>query len=306
LPELRRHYRKLLPFFPAMIRSLPTGDYDLVIATSHCVAKGAPPPERGALLAYIFSPMRYIWDHYEDYLSGKPLQDSALRLARRPLQNWDRSSSQRVDSFVADSRHVAEKVTEYWGRRCGVIYPPVDLKFFTPGSERGGEKPYFLVVSALVPYKMVDRAVEACRLAGKRLVVVGDGPERARLVDDARGDAEFRGWLSDQDLREVYRGCEALLYPGVEDFGITALEAMACGRPVLALRDGGASESVLDGVTGSFFDEPRAQALAGLLTRFRSESYNSSEIRSHAEQFSSERFREEFSRWVLKEARLRC
>ncbi|MBI5153909.1 glycosyltransferase [Candidatus Poribacteria bacterium] len=304
-PSLRRHYRKLLPLLPAMIGALPTAEYDLVISTSHCVAKGAPPPAEGIHLSYVFTPMRYVWDHFEDYLSGKPLQDTALRLARPRLQEWDRMTARRIDAIAADSWHIADKIERFWNRKSRVIHPPVDLDFFTPMATPPPDRAPFLVVAALVPYKHVRRAIEAARIAEKPLVIVGDGPERTRLEAGARPNVQFRGWVSDTDLRDAYRQCAALLYPGIEDFGITSLEAQACGRPVLAFRGGGAVETVAEGITGAFFDSPDAESLARLLTAFDSQAYDSEGIRAHAESFSPPRFRREVASWALGEIRKR-
>ncbi|MEQ8818779.1 MAG: glycosyltransferase [Sumerlaeia bacterium] len=316
-PSSRRHYRKLLPLLPRMAEALPTADYDLVIATSHCVAKGVPPPRNGALLAYVFSPMRYVWDHFEDYLGGGFMQDTALRVVRRRLQDWDRRTAQRIDSIVSDSAHIARKVERFWGRMSGVIYPSVDVDFFTPKSPAADSpttqhasrstkhEEHYLVVSALVPYKRVERAIAATGLAGKRLVVVGDGPERDRLRALAGPHVEFKGWVDDNALREEYRRCAALIYPNVEDYGITALEAQACGRPVMALRAGGAAETVVDGETGAFFDEPTPESLAELLRTCDPLAFDPARIRAHAEDFSPARFRRELAEWVLRETNLR-
>lgn len=297
LPGARRHYRALLPLMPHFAGRLPTADYDLVLSTSHCVAKGAPRPRRGHHLSYIFSPMRYVWDHFPDYLGGGVIRDSGLRLIRPMMQRWDRESSRRVDAFAADSRHIARKIRRFWGRRARVIHPPVDLDFFTP--DGGGTGDFFLVVSALVPYKMIARAVEAARLAKVRLLVIGDGPERRRLEAMADGRyVEFLGWVPRGELVDYYRRAKALLYPGVEDFGITALEAQACGRPVLAHGKGGALETVIEGKTGRFFPEPTAKSLARLLRDHNDSAYDYRAIRAHAETFSPSRFRGEVLRWI--------
>jgi glycosyltransferase involved in cell wall biosynthesis len=297
----KRHYRQLLPLLPAVVRSLPTRDYDLVISTSHCVAKGAPPPRRGRHLSYVFSPMRYVWDHFPDYLSGSWWKDAGLRLVRAPMQRWDVRSCRGVDAFAADSHHIAEKIRRFWGRSAEAIHPPVDLDHFTPSNE--GPEEYFLVVSALVPYKKVDRAVEAANLTGQRLIVVGTGPEEARLRQLAGRTVEFAGFVPDAELPRYYRAARALLFPGVEDYGITALEAQACGRPVLALGAGGVTETVKDGISGTFFRDPTVKALARLMREHDDSHYDPAGIRRHAESFSPARFREAIMGWISKESR---
>jgi len=284
---------------------LPTEGFDLVVCSSHCVAKGVRPPRRGALLAYVHSPMRYVWDRFDDYLGQGWARDAALRAFRGPLQRWDVRTSRELDSIACNSRFVSDRVASCWGRKSRVIHPHVDLEFFSP-DETVEANDDFLVVSALVPYKRVDRAIEAARLAGRRLNIIGDGPDRARLQRLARGGARFLGWRSNEELRDAYRRSAALIYPGVEDFGITSLEAQACGRPVLALGEGGASESVLSGETGAFFREPTAESLAALLTSFRAGDYDPARCRAQAERFSAARFRSEAARWILGEVRLRC
>lgn len=301
VPGIRRSYRAFLPILPTFAGRLPTASYDLVISTSHCVAKGAPRPRFGMHLSYIFSPMRYVWDHFEDYLSGNVLKDGMLRAVRGPLQRWDRASSQQVDSFAADSAHIAGKLRRFWGREARVIHPPVDLETFTPGGDEPED--FFLVVAALVPYKRVERAIRAANLGGYRLVVAGDGPEAARLKRLAGGTVQFTGKIPNTELRQLYRRAKALLYPGVEDFGITALEAQACGRPVLALAGGGALETVRDGVTGRFFREPTAKSLAGLMDRHQDSDYDPAAIRAHAERFSPGAFRSAVLEWIRDETR---
>ena len=301
LPGARKHYRYYLPAMPAFVAKLPTADYDLVISTSHCVAKAAPRPRRGLHLSYIFSPMRYVWDHFEDYLSGNWWKDGALRALRPFLQRWDRSSCKQVDSFAADSEHIARKVKSFWGREAQAILPPVQLERFSPAV--GPPEDFFLVVSALVPYKKIDRAIEAARLAKVKLVVVGDGPERRRLQALAPKNVEFAGRVSDADLPEYYRRARALLYPATEDYGITAIEAQACGRPVLAFRHGGVTETVIDGETGAFFDQPDARGLAKLLKAHDDNRYDPVRIRQHAERFSPLRFRAELIEWINRTSR---
>ncbi len=301
LPSARTHYRHYLPVMPSFAEAFPTRDYDLVISTSHCVAKGAPKPRQGLHLSYIFSPMRYVWDHFEDYLGGAWWKDTGLRAVRGRLQRWDRRTAQNVDAFAADSLHIARKITQFWGRHAVPIHPSVNLEKFKPSGKPPGD--YFLVVAALVPYKRIDRAIEAAEEAGVPLVVVGSGPEEERLQENATGDVRFIGRVDDEELTGWYQDARALLYPATEDFGITALESMACGRPVLAFGHGGVTETVIDGVTGRFFNEPSAKSLARLLSEHNDEAYDPGTIRAHAESYSETAFRTRLAEWIRKETR---
>jgi len=301
LPQARRRYRHYLPLMPAYIKRLPTADYDLVLSTSHCVAKAAPRPRRGLHLSYVFSPMRYVWDHFADYLGKNQLQNAGLRALRPIMQRWDRRSAARVDSFAADSSHIAAKIERFWGRSAETIHPAVELDRFVPDGAPPDD--YFLVVSAFVPYKRIDRAIRAANLAKARLVVVGGGPEEGALRAIAGPTVEFAGRVPDADLPRYYQRARALLFPAIEDFGITALESMACGRPVLALRGGGVSETVLEGQTGAFFEDPDAKSLARLLRRHEDGTYRTARIRARAEEFSPEAFRRAILDWIEKESR---
>ena len=254
LPEVDRRYRSYLPLFPAAAASIDLAGFDLVISSSHCVAKGVQ-VEPGALhLCYCHTPMRYVWDRYHDYFGPGRLHGLA-RLAvpviAEGLRAWDVATAPRVNRFAANSRYVAARIARYYGREAEVIPPPVDSDFFTPGPDAPGD--YDLVVSALAPYKRVDLIMDAYRGTGRRLKVVGSGPEEDRLRGLASRETEFLGPVDDERLRELYRGCRAVLMAGVEDFGIVPLEAMACGRPAVVFAEGGGPESVIPGRTGLVF-----------------------------------------------------
>ncbi len=301
LPGAKKHYRNLLPLLPLAIREAPTAKYDLVISTSHCVAKGAFPPARGKHLSYVFSPMRYVWDHFRDYKSGKWWKDAALHLARAPLQRWDVRSCGRVDAFAADSAHIADKIRRFWKREATAILPSVELDRFTPDYQPSDD--YFLIVAAMVAYKKVDRAIKAANLTGQRLVVVGKGPEEERLRALAGPTVEFAGHVSDAELPRYYQRARALLYPATEDYGITALESQACGRPVIAFAKGGAMETVVNGKTGTFFHEPSVKALAHAMQEHNDDAFDPHSIRAHAEGFSPARFRQSLREWIEGEMR---
>jgi glycosyltransferase involved in cell wall biosynthesis len=290
VPGFLNHYRWFLPLFPLAMESfrVPAGT-DLVLSTSHCVAKGLVPPPGAKHLCYCFTPMRYAWSLQEDYFGKGRCKRAALDLALARLRKWDRKASARVDRFVAISRHVKARIQQYYGREATVVYPPVATQFFTP-DERGGHDGYDLVVSALVPYKRVDLAVQAYSRTGFPLKIAGVGTELAALQKIAAQNVEFLGRVPDEGIRELYRRCRFLAFPGEEDFGIVPLEAQACGKPVLAFGKGGLLETVVDGKTGVFFGEQTPEALADAAVRAEGIAWDAAAIRAHAEQFSEQRF----------------
>jgi glycosyltransferase involved in cell wall biosynthesis len=290
VPGFLNHYRWFLPLFPAAIESfrVPEGT-DLVLSTSHCVAKGLVPPKGAKHLCYCFTPMRYAWAMQADYFGRNRIKRAALNLALARLRKWDRAASARVDRFVAISHHVKARIERFYGREAAVVYPPVATQFFTP-DERGGHDGYDLMVSALVPYKRVDLAVKAYSRTGFPLKIAGVGTEMAALRKMAAPNVEFLGRVPDEGIRELYRRCRFLVFPGEEDFGIVPLEAQACGKPVLAFGKGGLLETVVDGKTGLFFGEQTPAALAEAAVRAEGVAWDAAAIRSHAEQFSERRF----------------
>ena len=291
LPFAARHYRRYLPLFPAAIASFDLRPYDLVISTSHCVAKSVIPGVRARHLCYCFSPMRYAWDQFDAYFGVERVGYLASRLVYRPIMSrmarWDAATAARAHRFVAISRHVSGRIARYYNRKASVVYPPVDTTFYRPAAVT--PENHFLIVSALVPYKRIDLAIEACHRAGARLRIVGEGPERPRLERLAGGDVTFLGPLSNDAVRDEYRRALAVILPGEEDFGIAPLEAQACGRPVVALARGGALETVVAEETGVLFDELHPDALSAALDRVAQLRVDGERVRAHAEQFSRER-----------------
>ncbi len=291
LPAVSRFYRHYLPLFPRAIESLDLSGYELVISTSHCVAKGAMTQPDALHVCYCFTPMRYVWDRYDDYF-GPGRLPAPLRWLMRPiaawLRRWDVRSAARVHRFVADSAYVAERIRRYYGRDAEVIHAPVDTNFFTPGDDRPGE--YDLVVSALAPYKRLELVLEAYRGTGRPLRIVGSGPERTRLEQRAPTEASFLGYVPDERLRELYRGCRVVIMPGVEDFGIVPLEAMACGRPAIVFGEGGGPETVVEGVTGLIFRKATAKALRLAVDSLKGVRFNSQTLRERAEAFGRDAF----------------
>ena len=286
LPGIARYYRYCLPLFPMVIEQFDLDKYDLVISTSHCAAKAVVKTGRARHLCYCFTPMRYAWDQFDAYFDkGRvgTLGHRVLRPVLGALARWDAATAGRADRYVAISHHVASRIRRYYNRDAIVIYPPVDTAYYCPDGTT--PEPFLLIVSALVPYKRIDVAIEASLLSGVPLRIVGDGPERDRLVKLAttrHADVEFLGAISDDEVRGLYRRAAAVLLPGEEDFGIVPVEAQACGRPVIALARGGALETVIDGVTGVLVQEPTPPAFAEGIARARQLSFDSEAIRAHA------------------------
>jgi glycosyltransferase involved in cell wall biosynthesis len=310
-PGMERHYRRYLPLFPAAIEDFDLGGYELVISTSHCVAKGAIPAPGALHVCYCHSPMRYAWDQEHAYFPRRRGVAARLRgLVLSRLRQWDVASSTRVDLFVANSRFVARRLARYYRRDAAVLAPPVDTGFFTPAApaeapaaahaasptgppEAAGA--YALAVSALAPYKRVEVAIAACSRLGLPLVVVGDGPERRRLAALAGPGVRLAGRVEGEELRRLYRGAACFLQPGVEDFGIASVEALACGTPVVALGEGGVLDIVEHGVHGVLYrGAGDAAALAAAVDNCRRMRFNSLDLRTRAEAFSNAAFREGF------------
>ena len=292
LPGSHRYYRPLLPLFPAAVEQFDLDEFDLVISTSHCVAKSVVTPGRARHLCYCFTPMRYVWDQFPAYFGPERVGAGASRWLRRGLAaiaRWDASTAHRVDRYVAISQYVAGRIGRYYNRQASIVYPPVDTSFFQPGPAppRHG----CLIVSALVPYKRVDLAIRACAGAGVPLRIVGDGPDLGRLRKIAGPETEFLGAVSDEEVRQAYRGAAAMLLPGPEDFGIAPVEAQACGCPVVALAEGGASETVVDGETGLLVRESTPDAFAEAIDSIHVRPLDGAAARRQALRFSRERFR---------------
>lgn len=294
-PFLRRRYRFYLPLYPLAVELFDLQSYDLVISSSHCVAKGIIPHPDALHICYIHSPMRYAWNQYFSYFSADRLSFFSRFIIPPIIQRlriWDESSSLRVDHFVANSRTVARRIAKYYRRQAEVIHPPVDTQFFQPSDK---EEDYFLIVSALVPYKRIDLAIEAFNRRGDLLKIVGQGPEYRKLRRLARANVEFLGAVGADDLLKLYQGARALILPGEEDFGITSLESQACGVPVIAYGRGGATESVIPGRTGLFFDEINTESLLDVLDKFDGFEFNKVKVRENALRFSREEFKAKIS-----------
>jgi glycosyltransferase involved in cell wall biosynthesis len=312
LPFAKKRYRKYLPLFPMAIERFNLKEYDLILSCSHCVAKGIIPPPDAPHISYMLTPMRYAWDMYGEYFGAG--RNRLILLFIHYLRMWDVTSSQRVDNFLCISRHVRNRIMKYYRRDSEVIHPPVEISRFRPGNKK---EDFFLIVSFLVPYKKINLAIEAFNRLGYPLRIIGTGPEEKRLRAIAKANIEFMGWQSDEVVAKNYSACRALIFPGEEDFGIVPVEAMGCGRPVIAYGRGGILETVIGyeqrrrggkGATGLFFHEQSVGSLIDAVEWFNrvEREFDPSAIRRHALQWDREIFKENIKKSIFEKMELRC
>jgi glycosyltransferase involved in cell wall biosynthesis len=286
IPGAARRHRLLLPFFPAAIESFDLRGFDVVLSSHHTVAKGLIRGAEAAHVCYCHTPMRALWERSHEELGTLPAPLRPFGAALfRGLRVWDVATVPRVDAFLANSETTQLRIRKHYNRESTVVYPPIEIGRFTPCEEEPED--YYLVASRLVPYKRVELALEAAQLANRKLIIVGDGPGRAALV--ARG-ANLRGHVSDAQLGALMRGARALIFPQYEDFGMTPVEMMACGRPVIAFGRGGAAETIVDGETGILVHEQTPEAFAAAIHRFETLDITVDACRRRAESFSFDRF----------------
>jgi len=288
-----KRYQRYLPLYPAAIERFDLRGFDLILSSSHAAAKGVVVHPGSIHVSYCHTPMRYVWMAYEQYFGGGRYRFPTswmLPPVASWLRTWDVVTSLRVDHFIANSHNVAGRILRYYAREASVVHPWVDLEKFRLDPEVRRED-FLLVISALVPYKRVDLAIETARRLGRRLLVVGSGMERARLEKLAGNNAEFLGWLPDEELLGLLQRTQALLFPGEEDFGIVPLEAMACGAPVIAYGVGGVLETVVDGRTGILFEEQEVEAMVGAVQKLETSGLDPADARRRAESFSPDFFR---------------
>jgi glycosyltransferase involved in cell wall biosynthesis len=313
LPFIQSRYRYYLPLMPFAISGFDLRDYDLVLSSSHCVAKAVRVSPKTLHVCYCHTPMRYIWDQFDQYFArpGSPkLTSLVMKLIAPSLRRWDVRMNRHVDFFIANSQHVQKRIKKYYERESSVIYPPVDTDYFKPQGKEKGD--FFLILSAFAPYKRVDLAVEAFNKLGYPLVVIGTGQDEERLRRLANKNIQFKGWLEAEEIRSYLGRCRALIFPGEEDFGITPVEAQAMGRPVIAYGKGGALETVVtssgrvDGeplsrsATGVFFDEPTVNALVQAVSHFETieSSFDPDLIRQHAQKFDTGIFADHIKKFI--------
>jgi glycosyltransferase involved in cell wall biosynthesis len=279
LPGMSRLYRHYFLFYPSAVESLKLKDYDIIISSSSGYAKGVQRGGHAVHICYCHTPMRWAWSSTSYLAQRGPIAKAAISTALGHLRKWDSRAAQRPDYYLTNSLTVARRIENIYHRHAEVIPPPVNVNRFAPSTVTGD---FYLVLSRLIAYKRIDLAVAACTELGRRLIVIGEGPELQRLRTIAGPTVEFLGRQPDAVVSEYARQCKALLFPGEEDFGIAPLEINAAGRPVIAFRAGGALETVIEDVTGVFFDQPTPASLAAAILRYEKQSWNGTAIRAHA------------------------
>ena len=296
MPFGLKKYRHYLPLFPFAIEQFDFSGYDLIVSSSHCVAKGVRHDDSVFHISYVHAPMRYVWDQFDTYFrqprTSWPVRIGA-ELMRPYLQRWDRNTAKRVDTFLCNSHHIRRKILDYYNRESQVVYPPVELSHFRPG---GAKENFYLVVGAFAPNKSVDLAVEAFNRLKLPLKIVGSGQDEEYCRSIAGDSIEFLGALSSEKLLELYQQARALVFPGVDDFGITALEAQSCNTPVIAFASGGAMETVTE-QTGLFFAEQKVEALCEAVEKMERtwKNYVSEAFRKQTSRFGREQFKKQMA-----------
>jgi len=311
LPLKSQRYRSYLPLFPTAVELFDFSDFDLIISTSHCVAKGIKTPPHSLHISYLHTPMRYVWDMYDEYFGPEKTGYFARKIIpffANYLRMWDVTSSNRVDYFVANSRYVARRIQKYYRREATVIHPPVDTESFSPGAK---QESFYLIVSALAPYKKIDLAIRVFNRRKTPLVIIGIGPEQKKLRRLADSHIRFLDWADEAVLRNHYAACRALIFPGVEDFGIVPLEAQSCGKPVVAFGKGGALETIVgyngknEGkCSGIFFPEQTETALNDALDLCENLRWDAKFIQQHAQKFSKQNFIQRMNRFISEKTEL--
>lgn len=316
LPGVSEKYRSFLPLFPSAIESFDLSGYDLVLSSSHCVAKGAKSPPGALHVCYCYTPVRYAWKFFDEYFSSEhAIKKWFISRVIDRLRKWDLESNKRIDYFIAISDNVKSRIREYYGRDSDIIYPPVDVDAHGREVPRKKGEGSYLMVSALVPYKRVDLAVEAFNRSGRPLVIIGTGSDLDRLKRTAGRNIEFKGWAGDEELSEYYSGCRALIFPGEEDFGIVPVEAQLYGKPVIAYGRGGALETIVPfrtgednaAVSGVFFDAQTPEALneAVEILENNLDKFDAAAIKLNAARFNRDRFKREIDEYIQLKWRVR-
>lgn len=299
LPFAKTSCQKYLPLMPSAVSTIDLSGYDLIISSESGPIKGIRKPSGTVHICYCHTPMRYVWDMYDDYYKSSGLcAKAAMSIFRNYLRKYDLKSADSVDFFIANSNFIAGRISRIYNRPSVVVYPPVDTSFYAQADFE--KKDYYLFAGQLISYKNPDLAVEACKKMNRRLVVAGEGPMKEKLMRSAGSNVTFTGRVDNETFRRLYGEAKALIFPGVEDFGIIPLEAQATGTPVIALGKGGALETVCDGRTGVFFNEPSVESLCGAIERFESMSFEIPVMKANAGRFGKDVFNERFSEAVRR------
>ncbi len=313
---IRKRKKYLLPFLPTAAETFDLRDFDLVISSSSSFVKGIITKPKTIHICYCHTPTRFLWDWHYNYLKenkvGKVKKIFLIPLLHY-LRMWDKTAAERVDYFIANSENTARRIKKFYNRESEVVYPPVIIPPLAPpkrgrtvppllGEVRWGNKNYFLIVSRLTPYKKIDVAIEAFNKLELPLVIIGDGGDRKRLEKMAEKNIKFLGFQPEEKIAEYYQNCQAFIFPGEDDFGITPVEAMSFGKPVLAYRKGGALETIIEGETGEFFDDPIPEILADGVRRIKNncDSYDAEKIKKQARKFSEEEFKKKITEFIEK------
>ncbi len=298
MPLATTHYQWYLPLMSTAIEAHDLSDFDLIISSSSSFAKGIIARPTATHICYCHTPTRYLWSDWQGYVEDLPYPNfikKFLPFYLSHLRQWDWAAAQRVNYFIANSQTVKKRIKSYYARDAEVVYPPVEVEKFQPAEKIGN---YYLIGGRLVPYKRYDLAIRAFNKLNLPLKIFGAGPEFERLRMMAKPNIEFLGEVSELWKAKLYAECLAFINPQEEDFGITAVEAMAAGRPVIAYRAGGATETVIDGLTGQFFTDQCWEDLANTIIHFQPENYDPVAIRRHALQFGKERFKNEINQFI--------
>lgn len=306
LPMAEKHHRLYLPLFPMAIEQLDISEYDIIVSSSHAVSKGVLSNANQLHISYTHTPIRYAWDLYHQYVKdakiGMGPKGFLMRYFLHRIRQWDFTTVNRVDYFLANSKHIAKRIKKVYNRDADVIYPPVDVYNFEVQYKKDD---YYLTAARFVPYKKVDLIVEAfSKMPDKNLVVIGSGPDTEKIKSLANKNIEFTGYLSFNELKEHMKNAKAFLFAAEEDFGITIVEAQSCGTPVIAYKIGGASETVINEKTGILFNEQTPASIIEAVEKFEKteNSFDSGFIRNHSEKFSRENYENEIKTYVEKKA----
>jgi glycosyltransferase, family 1 len=301
LPFAKSRYRDYLPLFPYAIENFNLSEYDLILSSSHAVAKGVLTHSDQLHISYVHTPIRYAWDLYFEYLKNSGLNSGLkgffAKYFLHKIRIWDLISTNRVDYFIANSRYIASRIKKIYGRASDVIYPPVDTDKF---EAKENKDEFYLTVSRLVPYKKVDVIVEAFSQINRKLVLIGDGPDMDKIKSKAKKNIEILGYQSNETIKHMMQNAKAFIFAAKEDFGIAPVEAQACGTPVICYGNGGVRETVIDNVSGVYFYEQSVESLLGALDKFEHnvDKFDPSFIRRNSLRFSRKRFEEEIKTYI--------